>query len=79
LLFVRERLLRSQARREALQLFARIRAGEDVPAHESDPCFQDLRLAGITRVVDGTLRVRNRIYEQVFNPSWISHMMTREP
>ena len=78
LLFVRERLLRSEARREVLQLFSRIRGGEDVPAHESDPCSHVLRLAGVTRVVDSTLRVRNRIYEQVFHPGWISDMMTRQ-
>ncbi len=77
LLFVRERLLRSDARVEVLQLYARIRGGEAVPAHESDPCFHVLRLAGITRVVDDALRVRNRIYEQVFDPNWISLMMTR--
>jgi hypothetical protein len=77
LLFVRERLLRSNERHEALQLFARVRAGETVPADESDPCFHTLRLAGIIRVVDGALHVRNRIYEQVFDPAWISHTMAR--
>jgi CheY-like chemotaxis protein len=78
LLFVRERLLRSNARREALQLFARIRNGEDVTEHDSDPRVHVLRLAGVTRVVDGALRVRNRIYEQVFHPGWINDMMTRD-
>ena len=75
LLFVRERLLRSGARRELLQRYARIRASEVVPAQESDPLYHDLRLSGITRTVDGTLRVRNRIYEQVFNQGWITNML----
>lgn len=77
LLFVRERLLRSEAKREALQLLARIRGGEEVPAHDTDPCFHILRLSGVTQVVRGSLRVRNRIYEQVFNPDWISHTLAR--
>jgi CheY-like chemotaxis protein len=75
LLFVRERLLRGNGRRETLRLFARIRGGEEIPAHESEACFHVLRLAGITRVMDGAVRVRNRIYEQVFHPGWINHML----
>jgi DNA-binding response OmpR family regulator len=77
LLFVRERLLRSEGRREILQLYARIRSGEAVCANDSDQLFHALRLAGITRVADGTLRVRNRIYEEVFNQTWVSDMMAR--
>ena len=31
-----------------------------------------LKLSGITRTVEGALQVRNRIYERVFNRSWIA-------
>ncbi|MBI2929525.1 MAG: AAA-like domain-containing protein [Verrucomicrobia bacterium] len=72
LLFVRERLLRSQSDlASVLGLYERIRHGERTRDDETDPLIEELRLAGITRAIDGSLAVRNRIYFHVFDDDWI--------
>jgi predicted ATPase/class 3 adenylate cyclase len=72
LLFVREWMLKSQGgANELLRLYGRIRSGEPVPHDETNPLISTLRLAGIIRAEGGCLRVRNRIYERVFNQRWV--------
>ncbi|HLG96953.1 MAG TPA: AAA-like domain-containing protein [Bryobacteraceae bacterium] len=72
LLFVRDRILRGGADPvELLTLYSSIRTGrlvQDDPAH---PVLSELRLAGIVRSDNGYLRVRNRIYERVFDQKFI--------
>jgi tetratricopeptide (TPR) repeat protein len=76
LLFVRERLLRGETERIALlDLYARVRGGRSVPDDETDPTVSALRLSGIARAERGRLRVRNRIYEHVFDRDWIAANM----
>jgi tetratricopeptide (TPR) repeat protein len=76
LLFVRERLLRGETERVALlDLYARVRGGRTVPDDETDPLVSALRLSGIARAERGRLRVRNRIYEHVFDRDWIAANM----
>lgn len=73
LLFVRERLLRSEADRASLlDLYARTLQRKRVRDDETNPLVSMLRLAGITRVERGELRVRNRIYGHVFDRAWIA-------
>lgn len=72
LLFVRERLLRGETERVALlDLYARVRSGRPTPDDETDPIVNALRLSGIARAERGRLRVRNRIYEHVFDRNWV--------
>jgi len=72
LLFVRERLLRGGTDRAALlDAYARLRRGRRVPDDETDPLVRALRLSGIARAERGLLRVRNRIYEHVFDLAWV--------
>jgi WD40 repeat protein len=72
LLFVRERLLRSDADvASLLNLYSRVRRNKRVSNDASHPLLGILQLSGITRVEYGRLRVRNRIYERVFNGSWV--------
>jgi tetratricopeptide (TPR) repeat protein len=72
LLFVRDRLLRTDSDRVALlDLYARVRSNRPTPDDETDPLVNALRLSGIARVERGRLRVRNRIYEHVFDRNWI--------
>jgi hypothetical protein len=88
LLFVRERILRSEADLESLlDLYGRVRSGQRVPVDETNPLVDILRLSGIVRVEPappGTpspprLQVRNRIYERVFNWKWVTvHMPEAE-
>jgi len=72
LVFVRERLLRSDADITALlNLYSRVRRNKTVAADDSQPLPGILRLSGITRNENGRLRVRNRIYDRVFNNNWV--------
>jgi hypothetical protein len=72
LLFVRERLLKSEADRAALlDLYKKLRDNKRVKDDETNPLISVLRLSGITRVVEGLLYVRNRIYYRVFDREWV--------
>jgi WD40 repeat protein len=72
LVFVRERLLRSDADVTAvLNLYSRVRRNKTVAADDSQLLAGTLRLSGITRAENGRLRVRNRIYDRVFNDDWV--------
>jgi hypothetical protein len=76
LIFVRERLLRSEVDVAGLlYLYRRIHGGQLVPDDETNPLISVLRLSGITRGANGYLRVRNRIYSRVFDSSWIQTNM----
>src|SRR5262249_29156698 len=71
LLFVRERMLRSEVDVAGLlSLYMQAHRGKRVIDDETNPLVSALRLSGITRVEDSRLRVRNRIYERVFDREW---------
>ncbi len=73
LLFVRDRLLRSEKEHVALlDLYASVRKGKRVADDGTNPAINALRLAGITRAEGDWLKVRNRIYERVFDATWIA-------
>jgi hypothetical protein len=73
LVFVRERLLRTEADLASLlELYERVLVGETVPDNRLDLFINQLQLAGIVRVDNQHLVVRNRIYERVFHHPWIS-------
>jgi hypothetical protein len=72
LLFVRERMLRSEVDTPSLlTLYGKIRAGKKVRDDDTNRLIGVLRLAGISRSQKGLLRLRNRIYERVFDSDWI--------
>lgn len=72
LLFVRERMLRSEGDLAGLlDLYAQVRRDKRVRDDETNPLVSILQLSGITRVVEGLLSVRNRIYERVFDRKWV--------
>ena len=76
LLFVRERILRSEADLAGLlHLYAQVHRRQPVPDDETNPLVSVLKLSGITRVENRSLRVRNRIYAQVFDQRWIAANM----
>ena len=78
LLFVRERLLRSEVDTSALLgLYERVLSEKTVPDDESSPLIYVLRLSGITRVENSRHKVRNRIYREVFNREWVTTNMPR--
>lgn len=76
LLFVRERLLRSEVDTPALlTLYDKVRSGKKIVDDQTNPLVPVLRLSGITRVDTGCLRVRNRVYERVFDRQWVKSNM----
>jgi hypothetical protein len=76
LIFVRERMLRSELDVAGmLYLYRRILNRERVPDDDTDPLVSELRLAGIVRGRQGYLQVRNRIYGHVFEQQWIQSNM----
>ena len=81
LLFVRERLLKSEVDlSRLLPLYARVHHGDGLAGRfggrvrnePASPLVEVLRLSGVVRVEKGLLRVRNRIYGRVFNPGWVT-------
>src|SRR5262245_50160626 len=76
LLFVRERLLRGEVDLAGLlTAYAEVLANKRVPDDVTNPLITTLRLSGVTRAQDGLLKVRNRIYEQVFGREWVKENM----
>lgn len=72
LVFVRERMLRSEVDRfELLNLYARIHQGRCVRDDPGSPLVGVLRLSGIAREEKGYLRIRSPIYSRVFDCKWV--------
>ena len=71
LIFVRERMLRSDVETiEVLELYRGV-LSRTVFYEEGSDVAEVLRLSGIAREHNGYLRVRNRIYAEVFGHRWI--------
>jgi len=76
LLFVRERMLRSEADLASLlELYRQIWGNKQVQDDDTNPLISILRLSGVTRIDAGYLYVRNRIYSGVFNGEWVTANM----
>jgi WD40 repeat protein len=58
-----------------LTLYRDVWAGKSVPYDETNPAVDVLQLSGVARVADGHMRVRNRIYQHVFDASWTRENM----
>lgn len=80
LAFVRNRLLKSEADLSALlDLYRRMRSGKPVQDDETNSLCAILKLSGVAKVEGGHLKVRNRIYEHVFDRQWVeTHMPDAE-
>jgi WD40 repeat protein len=80
LTFARDRVLRSPEYDGAdlaglLTLYGDIHCGKRVAVDDSNPLVGILKLAGTVRVDGSRLRVRNRIYDRVFNRAWVRDSM----
>src|SRR5207247_8522477 len=73
LLFVRERLVKSDATPAALLTLYLHILGRRQPVGDSerDPAVNALRLSGVVRNAEGRLQIRNRIYKKVFDHEWV--------
>ena len=71
LVFVRDMLTKKAFNREAvLRTYWNVRRGQQVADKELDQVDTWLKLSGVVRRQDGLLRVRNPIYERVFDERW---------
>lgn len=69
---LREFLLRSSSDRAGLlDLYTKILTGKHVVVDPTDTQLSILQLSGVTQLVNGRLRIRNRIYRCVFDKRWI--------
>lgn len=69
---IHDRLTKAAPQHPALlPLYRRVLAGRRVRDAAGEDMITVLHLAGIVRVEEGRLRVRNRIYETVFDRTWI--------
>jgi hypothetical protein len=76
LLFVRERMLRSEVDLAGLlSLYAQVRRGNRVRDDVTNPLIGILRLSGVARAHGGYLTVGSRIYERVFDREWVKANM----
>ncbi len=76
LIFVRDRVLASQEHRASiLDLYDKVRRGEKVRDDDSNTTIDPLRLSGLLVVSHGFLKVRNRIYCEVFDRKWVAANM----
>jgi len=71
---VREYILRTnQDRIAVLELYKKVWRGRPAPQFvASDPVANVVHLSGISRVTNGHLVVRNRIYNHVFSQAWVN-------
>ena len=61
--------------RQLLRLYRGVLRGQSIPFDEKSSTQKRLRLAGVVRVSDKHLEIRNHIYERVFGLSWIKANM----
>ena len=71
--FVRDQILEHTDKPRLLKLYLSVRLAEPVSDDELDPIRSTLKLSGIVKVTDGgLLKVRNLIYEHVFDEVWVA-------
>jgi len=65
-------------RADLLSAYSRVLAGRHVPDDESNRVAVLLKLSGIVRSDGRRLRMRNRVYEHVFDRKWIAENMPEQ-
>jgi tetratricopeptide (TPR) repeat protein len=72
--FVQDRIRSSppEERRRMLKLYRQLYAAKTVPDDDRSPIQNHLELSGLVGVAAGKLRIRNRIYQRVFDQNWIA-------
>ena len=67
---IRDRLLRSQRSVGLLELYREVLSQKEVVACNSSE-ERELILSGLVVKQQGSLKIHNRIYESIFNRSWL--------
>jgi tetratricopeptide (TPR) repeat protein len=69
--FVKDRLKASSRQHKLLTLYHRVYEGKEVPNDQKSPDQSQLKRFGLVRAENGKLNVRNEIYRQAFDPTWL--------
>jgi serine/threonine protein kinase len=75
--FVESRVMGDPETREMLNLYKRIRQGEDSIDEEQSPAVNRLKLYGLVKAKDGRFKIRNKIYEHAFDVAWANEMLAK--
>ncbi len=62
-------------RADTLSLYEKLLKGQDVHDDESNPSAARIKMSGVSRLEGGHLKIRNRIYQEVFSRGWIRENM----
>lgn len=74
--FINERVARSG---DVISLYARLLKGESLPDQAANIAYAQLKLSGLARRDgQGRLRTRNRLYEKLFDLSWVAASKPRK-
>lgn len=72
---IRDRILRNQQRcGRLLGIYQKILKYGEIPADDT-PQQTELRLSGLVVASQGKLRVKNRIYQAIFNEAWVEKIL----
>ncbi|NES20699.1 MAG: AAA family ATPase [Symploca sp. SIO3E6] len=71
---IRDRLLNSQQSVQLLEIYQQIQQQGEMVTCDS-PAEKELLLSGLVVKQQGLLRVNNRIYESIFNHSWVEEQL----
>ncbi|MGK7923912.1 MAG: AAA-like domain-containing protein, partial [Spirulina sp.] len=72
---IRDRILKSDRRGELLSIYQQILLHEEVPVTRSET-EQELLLSGLAIAKEGKLKVSNRIYQSIFDRSWVESQLS---
>lgn len=73
---IRDRIESSPNKTKMLQLYGQMLRKQTVMDDERSPAKTELKLTGLVRPTsDGTLEVRNRIYQTVFDAEWVKRSL----
>ncbi len=77
LLFVQQHMLSlaDEQKAQLLTLYSRIERHQATPDSDTSEPVNRMKLAGVVHGIQGSLRIRNRIYARVFGREWIAENM----
>jgi tetratricopeptide (TPR) repeat protein len=76
--YIADSIRENREREKLLRVYHRVLSGKSVVDDERDPVKSQLKLTGLLKVTQqGTLVIRNRIYEAAFDQQWVKANMPK--
>lgn len=73
--FIQERLLNHPLKNELLRVYYQVAVGKRVRDEGQSILHNELKLSGVVEAKSGFLRTRNRIYQKVFDKTWVRNKL----